>query len=179
MLSPPAADWPRRVAGVSNRERSVHLERATSQDPRVVDLVGRYVAELDQRFPEGFSVAGPEDLVDPGGHYLLALVDGAPAAVGGVRAVDRPAGAAEVKRMWVDPTYRGLGLGRRLLAALEELAWGLGHRVVVLDTHRSLEEALGMYAAAGYREVGRYNANPYAQAFFVKDLPSTPRPGAP
>ena len=138
----------------------VRLERRTSQDPQVLALVGRYVAELDERFPSGFTVSGPDDLVDPGGHYLLATVDGAPAAVG----------AAEVKRMWVDPTYRGLGLGRRVLAALEELAVELGHHTVVLDTNRTLGEALSMYAAAGYREVERYNDNPYAEAFFRKEL---------
>jgi GNAT superfamily N-acetyltransferase len=92
------------------------------------------------------------------------------AGVGGVRAVDRPAGAAEVKRMWVAPAYRGTGLGRRLLAALEDLAREHGHDVVVLDTHRSLGESLSLYARAGYREVERYNDNPYAQAFFRKDL---------
>ena len=148
----------------------VRLERRTSQDPQVLALVGRYVAELDERFPGGFAVSGPDDLVDPGGHYLLATVGGAPAAVGGVRPVASPEGAAEVKRMWVDPTYRGLGLGRRVLAALEELAVELGHRTVVLDTNRTLGEALSMYAAAGYREVERYNDNPYAEAFFRKEL---------
>ena len=58
----------------------VRLERRTSQDPQVLALVGRYVAELDERFPGGFAVSGPDDLVDPDGHYLLATVGGAPAA---------------------------------------------------------------------------------------------------
>lgn len=151
----------------------VRIERRASGDPQVVAAVQAYVAELDERFPGGFTTAGPADLVDPGGHYLLALdaADGdRVAAVGGVRAVERPAGAAEVKRMWVHPAYRGTGLGRRLLEALEDLARDLGHEVVVLDTHRSLGEALSLYARAGYREVERYNDNPYAQAFFRKEL---------
>lgn len=148
----------------------ISLERRTSEDPQVLAAVQAYVAELDARFPGGFATTGPADLVDPGGHYLLALDGAAVAGVGGVRAVERPAGAAEVKRMWVAPTYRGTGLGRRLLAALEDLARELGHDVVVLDTHRSLGEALSLYARAGYREVERYNDNPYAQAFFRKEL---------
>lgn len=147
------------------------IERRPSDDPQVLAAVRAYVAELDERFPDGFH-ADEADLVDPGGHYLVAVDTGtgAVAAVGGVRPVESPAGAAEVKRMWVAPSYRGTGLGRRLLVALEDLARELGHEVVVLDTHRSLGEALSMYAAAGYREVERYNDNPYAQAFFRKEL---------
>ena len=148
----------------------VRLERRTSQDPQVLALVGRYVAELDERFPGGFAVSDPDDLVDPGGHYLLATVDGAPAAVGGVRAVASPEGAAEVKRMWVDPAYRGLGLGRRMLTALEELARSRGRDVVRLDTNTTLAEAIAMYERAGYRRIERYNDNPYAEAFFRKEL---------
>lgn len=148
----------------------ITFERRTSEDPQVRTAVQAYVAELDDRFPEGFATTGPEDLLDPGGHYLLALDGPAVAAVGGVRAVRSPPGAAELKRMWVAPAYRGRGVGRRLLVVLEDLARELGHDVVVLDTHRSLREALSMYARAGYREVERYNDNPYAQAFFRKEL---------
>ena len=46
----------------------------------------------------------------------------------------------------------------------------LGHRVVRLDTHRTLTEAIRMYEQAGYRAVARYNDNPYAQAWFEKRL---------
>ena len=149
---------------------AVRLERRTPEDPQVLALVGRYVAELDERFPGGFAVAGPDDLVDPGGHYLLATVDGAPAAVGGIRAVASPEGAAEVKRMWVDATARGTGLGRLLLDGLEQLALDLGHRRVLLDTNLALGEAVALYERSGYDRVERYNDNPYAQAFFAKDL---------
>ena len=152
------------------------LERAAHDDPRVLDAVRAYVAELDARFPGGFGVA-EADLVDPGGHYLLAL--GADAGggevtlgVGGVRALALPddVPTAEVKRMWVSPGARGSGLGRRLLRALEDLARELGHRRVVLDTHLALDEAVGLYDRAGYERVERYNDNPYAQAFFARAL---------
>jgi GNAT superfamily N-acetyltransferase len=151
--------------------RPASLVRAEHDDPRVVGAVRRYVAELDARFPGGFAVV-ESDLVDPGGHYLLALDGQRVLGVGGVRAlpgIDR-APSAEVKRMWVDPSARGTGLGRRLLAALEELAVDLGHRRVLLDTNLVLGEAVALYERAGYERVERYNDNPYAQAFFAKDL---------
>lgn len=147
------------------------LVRAEHDDPRVVAAVRRYVAELDERFPGGFAVAA-SDLVDPGGHYLLAVLDDRVVGVGGVRALPGTDGVptAEVKRMWVDATARGAGLGRLLLGGLEQLALDLGHRRVLLDTHLALGEAVALYERSGYERVERYNDNPYAQAFFAKDL---------
>jgi ribosomal protein S18 acetylase RimI-like enzyme len=76
--------------------------------------------------------------------------------------------------MWVDDAWRGCGLGRRMLTALEEAARDLGYREVRLDTNATLVEAIAMYEHAGYRRIERYNDNPYAQAWFAKRL-TTPR----
>ena len=79
----------------------------------------------------------------------------------------------EIKRMWVDSGWRGAGLGTRLLRRLEDDAARLGGRRIVLDTHRSLSEALAMYARAGYRETPAYDVgNSYAQAWFEKPMKS-------
>jgi GNAT superfamily N-acetyltransferase len=75
-----------------------------------------------------------------------------------------------VKRMWVDPEWRGCGLATRLLDALESRALELGYREVYLDTNSSLEEAITMYERAGYRNIERYNDNPYAHRWFAKRL---------
>jgi GNAT superfamily N-acetyltransferase len=72
--------------------------------------------------------------------------------------------------MWVHPEWRGAGLGSRMLRHLEDEARRLGHRRVHLDTNGTLVEAIAMYERAGYTAVERYNDNPYAQAWFVKDL---------
>ena len=72
--------------------------------------------------------------------------------------------------MWVDEDWRGAGLGSRMLRELEALAGRLGHRRVVLDTNGTLTEAIAMYGRAGYRPIERYNDNPYAEAWFEKDL---------
>ena len=111
---------------------------------------------------------------DPGraggseGTYLVATSDGRPVACGGV--LDLGGGVAEIKRMWVHPDWRGAGLGSRLLRDLEQLAAQLGHDVVRLDTNGTLTEAIAMYERAGYRRIERYNDNPYAEAWFEKDL---------
>jgi ribosomal protein S18 acetylase RimI-like enzyme len=72
--------------------------------------------------------------------------------------------------MWVDPDWRGTGLGRRMLTELEQHVARLGYPRVVLDTNATLTEAIAMYTGAGYRSVARYNDNPYAERWFAKRL---------
>jgi N-acetylglutamate synthase-like GNAT family acetyltransferase len=62
--------------------------------------------------------------------------------------------------MWVAPSTRGLGLGRRLLTELERLARDHGARMIRLETHRSLSEAIAFYRSAGYHEVPPFNDEP-------------------
>ena len=76
----------------------------------------------------------------------------------------------EIKRMWIHPDWRGLGLGRRLLARLEAVAGELGRTRIVLDTNEALTEAIAMYRRAGYHSIERYSDNPYAHHWFAKDL---------
>lgn len=146
------------------RAATIHLREVDPDDPVGRTAAGRYFAELDRRFPGGFDPGEP----DREGRFLLATSAGRPVAYGGVR--DLPDGSAEIKRMWVDDAWRGAGLGSRMLRELEALAVRLGHDRVVLDTNRTLVEAIAMYERAGYRPVPRYNDNPYAQAWFAKTL---------
>ncbi|MFL5980671.1 MAG: GNAT family N-acetyltransferase, partial [Gaiellaceae bacterium] len=77
---------------------------------------------------------------------------------------------AYLKRMWVSPDLRGVGLGRRLLRELEELARAHGAGAVQLETNRALTEAIALYRASGYCEVGPFNDEPYAHHWFEKRL---------
>ncbi len=136
-------------------------------------LLARYFDELDARFPHGFdpalAVAAPAaDLSAPRGLFLVAHLDERAVGCGGVRVVGE--GVAEIKRMWVDPQARGQGVGRRLLAALEEAAVELECRTVRLDTAAALTEALALYRAAGYREIPAYNDNAYAAHWLEREL---------
>ena len=79
-------------------------------------------------------------------------------------------GVGEIKRMWVAPQVRGRGVGRKLLGALEHAARERRLLTVRLDTHASLAEALHLYRTSGYREIPRFNDNPYAHHWFEKTL---------
>jgi DNA-binding MarR family transcriptional regulator/GNAT superfamily N-acetyltransferase len=179
MLAPLNPDQARRL--VSAMEEIDRLLRASSiefirEDPRSADAqrcLQRYYAELAARFPSGFELhaddAPDEDeLVPPGGCMLVARLSGEPVGCGAMRTLEP--GVGELKRMWVSPEVRGLGVGRRLLAELERVAAGRKLRILRLDTNGSLAEALRLYRTSGYREIPRYNDNPYAQHWFEKAL---------
>jgi DNA-binding MarR family transcriptional regulator/GNAT superfamily N-acetyltransferase len=152
-------------------------------DPRHPDArrcIAAYVAELERRFDNGFDPAvsrpaGDRELTPPAGLLLVATLHAEPVGCGGLK-LHPDGGTAEVKRMWVSPTVRGLGLGRRLLAELETRAATLGVRTLRLDTNRALTEAIGLYRAAGYREVPPYNDEPYAHHWFEKTLARKGKP---
>ena len=81
---------------------------------------------------------------------------------------------AELKRMWVSPQARGLGLGARLLRQLEQSAADAGAPAVRLETNGSLREAIALYRKAGYDEVAPFNNEPYAHHSFEKRLTARP-----
>jgi DNA-binding MarR family transcriptional regulator/GNAT superfamily N-acetyltransferase len=135
--------------------------------------MGQYFGELAERFPSGFDAAASlrSDALafrPPDGVMVVVRTDLAPIGCGAVQRVDARVG--EIKRMWIDPDWRGLGLGRRLIDHLEATARRLGRTSVVLDTNDTLVEAITMSEQAGYRSIERYNDNPYAQRWFAKDL---------
>ena len=132
-----------------------------------------YFAELDERFDGGFDPgrsisAAADELVEPAGLLLVARLRGQPIGCGALKL--HAGEPAEIKRMWIDRSARGLGLGRRLLAALERHAAARGVRVVRLETNGALAEAISLYRSAGYCEVEPFNDEPYAHHWFEKDL---------
>ena len=175
----PAGHRERVLAAVDEVERSL---RAASveigvEDPRHPDVVrcfARYASELDVRFDGGFDAgksisADPEELTPPAGYCVVARLRGEPVGCGALKL--HGAAPVELKRMWVDPDSRGLGVGRRLLESLEALACGNGARVLRLETNRALKEAIELYRRAGYKEVAPFNDEPYAHHWFEKALP--------
>lgn len=139
--------------------------------PHARHCLRAYFAELSRRFEGGFDPgrslpAGDKDLTPPAGVLLVATLHDEPVGCGALKYHgDAP---AEVKRMWVSPVVRGLGLGRRLLAELEGEAAARGVRTLRLETNRGLTEAIGLYRSAGYREVSAFNTEPYAHHWFEK-----------
>jgi GNAT superfamily N-acetyltransferase len=141
-------------------------------DPAVApasDLIAAILAEYDviagRRLTGGPS-ASAGDFSPPGGVYLVGFAESGEAACGGgVKSLGD--GMAEIKRFYVVPAFRGQGLARELLQALEDEARRMGHRTVRLD---ATTPTWPMYLSAGYREVSDYNGNPHATVWGEKDL---------
>ncbi len=132
-----------------------------------------YFSELNRRFDAGFDPALSipaelDELRPPAGVFLIATLRAEPIGCGALKFHgDAP---TELKRMWVAPSARGLGIGRRLLTELERCAAASGSDVVRLETNATLSEAIGLYRSAGYREVDAFNDEPYAHHWFEKQL---------
>jgi len=147
-----------------------------SMDPNHPDArmcVRAYFDELARRGDRPFDPtagvsAEPHELTPPAGCMLVAYLHGEPVGCGGVK--HRPGEPSELKRLWVSPGARGLGIGRRLLAELEAHAAASGAPSARLDTHGTLAEAIALYRSAGYREVSRFNDEPFADYWFEKPL---------
>jgi DNA-binding MarR family transcriptional regulator/GNAT superfamily N-acetyltransferase len=145
-------------------------------DPRHPDArraVQAYQTELSTRFEEGFDpdrgISATDDEVSPpAGLFLLATLYAEPVGCGVLKF--HPDAQAHLKRMWVAGEVRGLGVGRRLLAELEVQAAAHGDRTLRLETHHALNEAIGLYRTAGYREVPAFNDEPYAHHWFEKTI---------
>jgi DNA-binding MarR family transcriptional regulator/GNAT superfamily N-acetyltransferase len=141
--------------------------------PAARRCLSAYAAELGKRLDEGFDLAHTRrvdapDMVPPAGMLLLASLRGEPVGCAALRF--HAESSAEIKRMWVAPAARGLGLGRRLIAELEAHARANGVRVLRLDTNDALVEAIGLYRSAGYLEVPPLGNEPCADRWFEKVL---------
>jgi GNAT superfamily N-acetyltransferase len=119
-------------------------------------LIVRQVAKLDIRYPdlvEHVRVT-PELFRGPGAALALARWDGVPVGCGAVRPLKD--GVGEVKRMHVDPAYRGRHIARRILRVLEETAQALGYRTIRLETGVLQPEAIRVCEACGYQRTAHY-----------------------
>jgi DNA-binding MarR family transcriptional regulator/GNAT superfamily N-acetyltransferase len=142
----------------------------TSSDARY--CLRTYYSELAVRFREGYdpAVSPVEDaeMTRPNGLLLIATMLDRPVGCGAL--VFHPGDVALVKRMWVAPDVRRIGLGRRLLIELENHARSTGMRLMRLETTGVLTEAMRMYRTSGYREVAPFGNEPYADHWFEKPL---------
>jgi DNA-binding MarR family transcriptional regulator/GNAT superfamily N-acetyltransferase len=180
-----AAQRARLVAAMVEVDRlltaaTVTMDEVDPGHPDARQCLLAYFGELQERFETGFDPARsllPDagDLRPPRGLFLVARLHGEPVGCAGLKL---PAGApAEIKRMWVAPSARGLGVGRRILHELEDHARRRGADVVHLETNKALGEAASLYRSAGYVEVDPFNDEPYAHHWFEKRL--TPDRGRP
>lgn len=161
-----------RVACVLNADR-IAIAGEDPETPDALACLAGYYADLARLFEAGFE---PDRSLDPDraalrpplGTFLVARADG---LVAGCCALKGDGGeTGEIKRLWVAPPARGLGLARALMAAAQDRARALGMRRLRLDTNRRLTAAIRLYRATGWREVPAFNAEPYAHHWFEKPL---------
>lgn len=165
------------VATALLRDRITLAETDPGSDEAQYCLA-EYYAELARRFDTGFDVKTSldpeaESLRPPKGSFLVARSDGLP--LGCVALKGTGTDTAEIKRLWIAPAARGLGLARQLMEAAESCAQTLGITVLRLDTNRTLTEAIALYRATGWAEIPAFNAEPYAHHWFEKSL-NPPQP---
>ncbi|MFD3959964.1 MULTISPECIES: bifunctional helix-turn-helix transcriptional regulator/GNAT family N-acetyltransferase [Streptomyces] len=153
---------------------TVTLDTIDPDHPDARSCLLAYYSELQERFDTGFDPArsllpDTDELRLPRGLFLVARLHGEAVGCAGLKL---PVGApAEIKRMWIAPHARGLGLGRRFLAELEALAATHGCEALRLDTNKALDSAIGLYRSAGFQEVPAFNDEPYAHLWFEKRIP--------
>jgi len=147
----------------------VAFRRCDPAVPPASALIAAILAEYDViagRALSGGPSATPAVSRRPGAPTSSASLRAARRHVaGGIKALGD--GVAEVKRFYVAPAFRGQGLARALLEALEDEARRLGHRTLRLD---ATTPTWPMYLSAGYREVADYNGNPHATVWGEKEL---------
>lgn len=149
----------------------------TQADPQSVEsrwCLEQFFAELGLLFEGGFDAtqtipASPAELTPPNGSFFLARCQDLPVGCAALK-LDPDHRGAEIKRMWVSQQVRGLGVGRRLLKAAEDLALGAGVEVLRLSTNRALTQAQTLYRHSGYQEIPLFDNEPYAHLAFEKRL---------
>jgi DNA-binding MarR family transcriptional regulator/GNAT superfamily N-acetyltransferase len=168
----------RLVAAMGEVERlltaaSVQIASVDPEHPDARRCLAEYVAELNRRSQRGFdpsvgATALPHEVRPPAGEFFVAYLHGEAIGCGAVK--HHAGDPAEIKRMWIAPAARGLGLGRRLLEHLEACARDGGARVARIETSAVLTEALALYRSAGWVEVAPFNDEPFADHWFEKRL---------
>ena len=124
----------------------------TPDQPEVLRFLAASDAFHAERYPVESNHTLPiAELLKDDVTFLVARRNGRALGCGGL--LNHGDGSAEIKRMWVDPDARGLGLGRKLLDAIEQEARVLGVQTLRLETGIRQPEAIGLYRAAGYTEI--------------------------
>jgi GNAT superfamily N-acetyltransferase len=153
---------------------TVHIRRSTLASADAARLIAALNAELTMTFPEPgaahFSLSDAQVMAGNGA-FLVAYLDDAAVGCGAVRRLDET--TAEIKRMYVDPSVRGRGIGRALVEALECEARLVGLTTIVLETGTRLASAIKLYETMGYARIplfGEYLSSPNTSLCFGKSL---------
>jgi GNAT superfamily N-acetyltransferase len=153
--------------------RPIEIRLADPEEPAALACLRQYfallIAKIDGITPAHVPLPDPQadSYRPPRGAFLLAWSDGIPLGCVSLHALAPD--VAEVKRLWIDPTARGQGLARCLMAKIESHARSLGYKHLKLDTNAALTEAISLYHATGWVDTAPYTGYP-ATHWFEKSL---------
>jgi len=161
----------------AGRELTLVPEPADSETS--LALQQAFFADIGMRYP-GWAPASsqrvePSELAPPDGVWLVAYLAGRPVGCGGLQRFD--AETAEIRRIFLDERARGRGIGRALLAGLEDYAKELGYQRVRLTTGDGQPEALGLFGSAGYEETSPFTNGVFTRHWLEKRLIGVEHPG--
>ena len=149
----------------------IDITRADPRAPALRKLIADLDAYQQTLYPaESNHLLDIETLAQPEMHFFACAVDGKIVGCGGMW---MHGDYAEVKRVYVEPSARGLGLSKKIMSALEADALAHGVRVARLETGIYQPEALGLYRRLGYADCGSfgdYPANDPMSVFMEKQL---------
>lgn len=133
-------------------------------------LIAAALADLGERYGgEGDETpVRPVQFDPPHGAFFVAYRDGDPVGCGGWRTFEDDPEAAELKRMYVQPSVRRQGIALGLLRVVEESARAAGRTRVILETGDQQPEAINLYVRAGYERIpdfGYYRDEPGVRSF--------------
>jgi putative acetyltransferase len=142
----------------------VLIEIRPSLDPELAALITAQQRELaESGVLAGNRIFEPDDDVE----YLVGVVNGRAVACGAWQAVGP--GAAELRRMYVRPAFRGRGLARQMIVAVEEEALAAGRPLLRLELETGMSAAIALYQSSGYRQVASVTPG---RVRFEKRLPA-------
>ncbi|WP_394834673.1 GNAT family N-acetyltransferase [Pendulispora rubella] len=170
----PVADvWPK-LQRLRVERTGLSVRRADLTSDEAATLIRALNHELASMYSEpgaNHFHLDPAQVTGARGAYVIAYVEDEPAGCGAVRAFDD--GTAELKRMFVVPRWRALGISRHILHTLEEHAAGIGVKRMLLETGTRQKEALSLYERAGYSRIplfGEYIHSPLTSVCMAKTL---------
>ncbi|WP_114285734.1 bifunctional helix-turn-helix transcriptional regulator/GNAT family N-acetyltransferase [Candidatus Halocynthiibacter alkanivorans] len=161
------------VVTIALSREDITFEEVQYTSEIVAKCLSAFAAELSKRLNSGFDLENSGDpelsqMQHPHGTFVVAKLGDMPLGCVGIKG--NGTSVAEVKRMWIAPAARGLGLARRLMVTAEDAARALSITTLRLDTNRILFEAVSLYQNMGWLEIDRFNDDPYPDIFFEKKL---------
>lgn len=132
----------------------IRIAKTNSENPDFLSLINSFDKYLWERYPELKANYWGNNIIELNRNVVIIYLDEKPVACGCFKKYDE--GTVEIKRMFVSPEARGLGLAQRVLQELELWARELDYSVSVLETLHKQQEAISLYQKVGYTIVDNY-----------------------